>query len=117
MGNKQVVCKLCEKTFSPGRLKDHMISKYGEKGRNQCNMCEKTFHSNQEFTFIQVINLTSAVNVRKHSEQLLTEIHMNNYMIKLNMCLLLFVINKPYDEVLGAAQFTERTMQKCQKLS
>ena len=25
--------------------------------------------------------------------------------------------NKPCDEVLGAAQFTERTMHKCQKLS
>ena len=25
--------------------------------------------------------------------------------------------NKPYNEVLGAAQFTERTMQQCQKLS
>ena len=28
-----------------------------------------------------------------------------------------FPLNKPYDEVLGAAQFTERTSISCQKLS
>ena len=36
---------------------------------------------------------------------------------KLNTNKLYIKINKPYDEVLGAAQFTERTSISCQKLS
>ena len=45
-------------------------------------------------TFIQEINLTSAANVRKHLEPLLTETHMNAYMVKLNTFLVLFAIRK-----------------------
>ena len=34
--NDIVICKYCDKPFTKGRLKDHMIGKHGEKGRYQC---------------------------------------------------------------------------------
>ena len=44
--------------------------------------------------FIQERNLSSAVNVRKHSKHLITKIRMNVHMINLIMCVVLFVIRK-----------------------
>ena len=47
--NDVVICNYCEKPFTVGRLKNHMIGNHGEKGRYQCKMCEKSFHNMGEF--------------------------------------------------------------------
>jgi len=61
---------------------------------------KRGIHHIQTNRFIQNVNTKMHLNVFHHEQQ-------NSRLLK----------NKPYDEVLGAAQFTERTSISCQELS